>query len=474
MICPNPAQPCMAEYICLHAHNVFLVMPCCSQGVTLQVTLWCHLVGCRGRTSAPPPTPKLPPPTWFLGSSGNFKQLLFFEKKNWHTLQNFFSPKIFFTPNFFSPKIFLHPIFFFFIQNFFTSKIFFIQIFFSVIFRVKQYIGPPTESSVKSSVAAVVRCLMFLPLVTCSIFPGDEKGYTEVPAYIPPHTTDLWLYGNQISTLQSGAFTGLSNLHLLYLNSNLISTIQSGTFTGLNNLQILHLHNNQISTIQSGTFSGLSNLRTLDLNKNLISTFQSGTFTGLSNLQTLYLNSNLISTIQSGTFTGLSNLQTLALYDNQISTIQSGAFTGLSNLQSLYLQYNQISTIQSGTFSGLSNLKRLVLRGNNLTTIDSSLFINIQRPLALFLRNHDNRDGNPWECETLCWLKQEEAVGTILLVDRYDESFHPKCTDGSWESIQCPQGKKLVQVCVKLFWCDQLFPPKTLCQPFRTVDTTWK
>ena len=101
--------------------------------------------------------------------------------------------------------------------------------------------------------------------------------------------------------------------------------------------------------------------------------------------------------------------------------------------------------------------------GNNLTTIDSSLFINIQRPLALFLSNHDDRDGNPWECETLCWLKQEEAAGTILLVPEYDESFHPKCTDGSWESIQCSQGKQWVQGFVEQLWCDQC-QMRPLCQ----------
>ncbi len=52
-----------------------------------------------------------PPPLemWFLGSSGNFKQLLFLEKKFFFFfIYNFFSPQFFF-----SSKIFFHSKFFF-------------------------------------------------------------------------------------------------------------------------------------------------------------------------------------------------------------------------------------------------------------------------------------------------------------------------------------------------------------------------
>ncbi len=105
--------------MCFTTQFVFLVAPCCSQRATLQVTLRCHPSGglsIHGRSSAPPPTPKLPPSqTWFLGSSGNFKQLLFLEKKIDTHLKNFFHPKFFFIYNFFHPK-------FFFIHFFFISK----------------------------------------------------------------------------------------------------------------------------------------------------------------------------------------------------------------------------------------------------------------------------------------------------------------------------------------------------------------
>ena len=82
--------------------SAFLVAHCCTQGATLQVTLRCRLsvrLSVRGRTSAPPPTPK---------------QLSFLEKTKIIDTHL----KIFFHPKCFSSKIF-------FTQNFFSSKLFF-------------------------------------------------------------------------------------------------------------------------------------------------------------------------------------------------------------------------------------------------------------------------------------------------------------------------------------------------------------
>ena len=65
----------------------FLVVPrCCKERLFLSL---CDIVCPSGCLSMAGP----PPPMWFLGISGNFKQLLFLEKK----IQNLFSPKIFFT-----------------------------------------------------------------------------------------------------------------------------------------------------------------------------------------------------------------------------------------------------------------------------------------------------------------------------------------------------------------------------------------
>jgi len=102
----------------------------------------------------------------------------------------------------------------------------------------------------------------------------------------------------------------------LYLHSNQISSIESGDFTGLTNLTTLYLNGNPISSIESGDFTGLTNLTWLALSKNQISSIESGDLNGLTNLKTLYLNGNPISSIESGAFSGLTNLKTLRLGDN--------------------------------------------------------------------------------------------------------------------------------------------------------------
>ncbi len=273
---------------------------------------------------------------------------------------------------------------------------------------------------------------MLLPLVTCSTFNGQNQSHTEVPANIPPGTTVLYLYNNQISTIQSGAFTGLGNLQILELRGNQISTIQAQAFTGLSSLQAVNLGGNQISTIQSGAFSGLSNLQRLLLSGNQISTLQSGPFTGLSSLHTLNLNHNQFSTIQPGAFTGLDNLQELWLSSNKIATMQSGSFRGLGHLKELHLCHNQIVFMSLLSFDDTPTLHLLSVHNNNLRTLDSRLFINIKRPLLLYLRD------NPLDCGTLCWLKQEESAGTILF---QHQGMQPECTIGSWDSMDCSQGK---------------------------------
>jgi Leucine-rich repeat (LRR) protein len=177
---------------------------------------------------------------------------------------------------------------------------------------------------------------------------------------------------NQISSIESGGFTGLPNLQWLHLYWNQISSIEPGGFSGLGTLQTLGLLFNQISSIESGDVAGLTNLQFLVLGHNQISSIESNDFAGVTNLQRLDLDSNHISSIESGDFTGLRNLQRLDLGGNRITSIESGGFAGLTNLQELDLHSNQINNIESGSFSGLANLQELNLSYNLFTHLNLS------------------------------------------------------------------------------------------------------
>ena len=87
--------------------------------------------------------------------------------------------------------------------------------------------------------------------------------------WITTPTTWLELEHNQLSSIESGAFSGLTNLKFLSLSTNQISSIESGDFSGLTNLKELRLWRNQLSSIESGAFSGLTNLTELVMHQNL-------------------------------------------------------------------------------------------------------------------------------------------------------------------------------------------------------------
>jgi hypothetical protein len=101
--------------------------------------------------------------------------------------------------------------------------------------------------------------------------------------------TQLWLYGNQLSSIEPNAFTGLANLTSLDLEGNWLSTIEMGAFSGLPGLTYLSLRDNQLSSIESGAFSGLTNLTTLRLTNIQVSSIELGAFGGLVSLTELSL-----------------------------------------------------------------------------------------------------------------------------------------------------------------------------------------
>ncbi len=179
---------------------------------------------------------------------------------------------------------------------------------------------------------------------------------------------------NLITTIKSGAFSGLPNLEELYLNDNQITSIEPGAFSGLDGLHELRLYSSQITSIAPGTFTGLANLDALRMYDNQITSIEPGDFAGLDNLATLYLADNLITSIDSGDFSGPNHLWSLELQNNQIATIEPGAFSGMTGLGRLYLHGNQITCIEKDTFAGLTGLEILVLEDNQISSIESGAF----------------------------------------------------------------------------------------------------
>jgi hypothetical protein len=180
----------------------------------------------------------------------------------------------------------------------------------------------------------------------------------------------------------------------LYLDGEQLSSIESGDFTGMTDLEELDLRSNQLSSIESGDFSGLTKLTQLWLDDNQISSIEAGAFSGLTNLTYLNLDGNQISSIESGDFSELANLRVLELDDNQLSSIESGAFSRLTNLRGLVLSGNTALTELNLGEAEFLSLSRFRVEGNtNITSVSLKNTVVDQRALTTLLRGIGELDG---------------------------------------------------------------------------------
>ncbi len=234
-------------------------------------------------------------------------------------------------------------------------------------------------------------------------------GLTEVPHDIPAEALEVDLRWNQIEVIRENTFTNLSVCERLWLYGNKIHTIETGAWNGLISLKWLSL-GDKIELLWPGMFSGLDDCTEL------------------------YLQENNIHTIQSGAWEGLDSLVVLWLGDNEIEELKQDTFLGLTQCTALYLYSNKIHTIHSGVLDGLVSLTQLNLQGNELTTLPWTMF-GKEHPAQLELR----LSANPLECNTsLCWLKHAEQEGWVTwYTDSWGSVYKPDCsgTNTDWDDV---------------------------------------
>ena len=153
----------------------------------------------------------------------------------------------------------------------------------------------------------------------------------------------------------------ITSLSLAYEN---ITTLKSDDFVGLSALTSLRLDYNDLTTLPNGIFDGLSALKHLNLIGNQFTTLPDGIFDGLSSLTNLRLASNRLNNLPSGIFDGLSALTILELDGNALTRVPESV-SGLSTLTHLYLSRNQLRVLPDSVFSGLL-LTQLHLTGNSV------------------------------------------------------------------------------------------------------------
>ena len=132
----------------------------------------------------------------------------------------------------------------------------------------------------------------------------------------------------------------------------------SVTAAHLVSITTLDLTNQNIATLQSGDFAGMTGLTTLNLRQNTLTTLPADLFNGLTALQTLNLHANTINALDADLFDGLTALIILSLNNNQLTTLPAGLFDGLDAFANLDLTTNPFTPgtgLPAGIFDDVLN-----------------------------------------------------------------------------------------------------------------------
>ena len=105
-----------------------------------------------------------------------------------------------------------------------------------------------------------------------------RNNLTHVPTDIPPEAVNIYLYDNQIVTIQDDAFMDNVNCVKLRLDHNNLVTIKRSMWTGLVSIKWLDLSRNHIKHIEPLAFTELTQLQGLFLSYNQLTTLTEDIF----------------------------------------------------------------------------------------------------------------------------------------------------------------------------------------------------
>ncbi|MBN3295436.1 R4RL2 protein, partial [Amia calva] len=249
----------------------------------------------------------------------------------------------------------------------------------------------------------VLWCVLCRPLPVapcprlCVCYPSpmtvscQSQNFTSVPAGIPFDSQRVFLQNNRITELRADSF-GFET-QVLWLYSNNISSIEAGAFSELRELEELDLGDNpQLTRLSGGAFRGLERLQALHMHRCGLSTLPHDLFHKLYSLQFLYLQENQLHHLQDDLFSDLVNLTHLFLHSNRIRVLSENVFRGLVNLDRLLLHENRVRQVNRKAFRDLGRLTILFLFNNSLAELPGQVLRDTSS--VQFLR----LNGNPWSC----------------------------------------------------------------------------
>ncbi|XP_052577719.1 leucine-rich repeats and immunoglobulin-like domains protein 1 isoform X1 [Peromyscus californicus insignis] len=315
----------------------------------------------------------------------------------------------------------------------------------------------------------------------------SKNRITQLPvkAFKLPRLIQLDLNRNRIRLIEGLTFQGLDSLEVLKLQRNNISKLTDGAFWGLSKMHVLHLEYNSLVEVNSGSLYGLTALHQLHLSNNSISRIQRDGWSFCQKLHELVLSFNSLTRLDEESLAELSSLSILRLSHNAISHIAEGAFKGLKSLRVLDLDHNEISgTIEdtSGAFMGLDNLSKLTLFGNKITSVAKRAFSGLEGLEHLNLGENAIRSVQFDAFAKMKNLKELHISSESFLCDCQLKWLPPwlmgrmlqafvTATCAHPESLK---GQSIFSVLPDSFVCDDFPKPQIITQPETTMAVVGK
>ncbi|NXQ58570.1 LRTM1 protein, partial [Anthoscopus minutus] len=157
------------------------------------------------------------------------------------------------------------------------------------------------------------KCLCYTASKTADC---KNRGFTEIPARLPPEIQILQLQNNRIWRINQNAFTATPLLKILDLSNNSLSSVAPGAFQKLRYLQVLNLTRNLIHYIENKTFSFLPHLKELDLSSNSIIRLPETFGNSTGNITLLSVKHNKLQKMERILLESLPNLKVVLFKDN--------------------------------------------------------------------------------------------------------------------------------------------------------------
>ncbi|XP_078572441.1 uncharacterized protein LOC144859562 [Branchiostoma floridae x Branchiostoma japonicum] len=241
-------------------------------------------------------------------------------------------------------------------------------------------------------------------------------GITDIPKNVPADTVYLVVEYTNISVIPTGVFNNLHKLTGLLLDGNQLTSIESGAFEGLTNMSLLSLSSNpglSLTKVDPSILKDIKNLTSFLAKENKLGIIPTKFFAENKQLREVCIKNAGLAKLQTASFSNLKNLVIVDLSKNQIGNIGADLFTGSSKIQSLNLSDSQIKSIEPRAFETQEEMRFLMLDHNMLVSVRSAL-LGLRNLLTLALNDNKIVSLNVDDFKDLVMLKSLDLSNNEL------------------------------------------------------------